>query len=1150
MPADTAVVPDVTAIHLDEEEPGAPPVPLREVRIAASFVGGTSLAIYEFGVASELLEVVRGEGVYGFIKWLTWSHAYVDVLAGTSAGGINGITLAAALANRTSMKAVEDFWLDVTSIDKMFLPLATSQQSIFDGESYMVENATKVFGALLGPSGAPARRGLESGWMDDVDAYAETDVYVTGTFFQGAGALSLDARNEASGEVNHAGLFHFRHRPWQGCSHLVPALAEPKRPGAGDKSHFDGPARMAALVTRLTRVARTTSSLPVLFVPSPVKASEMNGIIALPGARGDEELERAMVDGGYLDNRPIDVLMRAVYSRPATREVERLVLFVEPVPPALESSFDGAPSPLQNLGFYAMVPHSENRQDTFEAMASHNALVHALEKSRPAARRLAAGSLAAENIDVYAGCLKQDVRSWLEAMWKKSALDRARATAESTGAIPRDSVVPQVLRATEVAQQFARRTARREAVGLASWTAKHDILRAIRLIDRAIDEVYRLLYADDRHAPAFPWREWHEARSVLDRLYHLRRVGAAAREFLEVALLQLEPDFASDVPLGQRLDQVQQRFERWLRAPKDPLLADFGEQMKTEWEQARAAPDGDARARASRARESAARMNRRRLREFVDDLQNGHGGGEGGTLVEVLLEEMTRAIAEGVHGLRPFIEAQDPSRHFQSGVELRAFLENLDVLLYPRERDAGMWSPDGCTMEKVAFTHLTPENARLGFSDLDPDDKLAGDALSNVGGFLRKTWRVNDIMWGKVDAAAVLVDLLLDERRLEALMRLRGRETVKTLLEQTLFKRTAESPEGDKVGRLLAQLRPDTSLDAMVDKREALREMLILRQQLDILMVEMDKLERAAGEEGLREEKRAPSVLSGRPAGCDRPYAVDLPTWLSVEPLVVRAPLSLNRRTQLAAIPLFTKVRWLGKGLLHVGRLLGNDPMIPGWARFVATLVSLVGIVAYGMAGLLAGSAIAAIPCLAALLPVSALSTPRIVAAVVLLLSGAVMVGFMSYFRELDDDLRNQGWRGMLALELSFSSQKAGAMTAGLKPEAKRALLDSLDIDDWFVATYGLFVGLFTSMAWSGPPCLWLLGAVFLACLCDALENQGLRRVLRGDRSAVALSSTFATVKWILILGVLLADLIRTGCVLIPLLPDPLKQFFTLPWSW
>jgi patatin-related protein len=55
----------------------------------------------------------------------------------------------------------------------------------------------------------------------------------------------------------------------------------------------------------------------------------------------------------------------------------------------------------------------------------------------------------------------------------------------------------------------------------------------------------------------------------------------------------------------------------------------------------------------------------------------------------------------------------------------------------------------------------------LGPEDpLRPADKLCGDELGNFAAFLSARWRANDWMWGRMDAAATLVDLLVTPERL------------------------------------------------------------------------------------------------------------------------------------------------------------------------------------------------------------------------------------------------------------------------------------------------------------------------------------------------------------------------------------------------
>src|SRR6266404_423694 len=91
----------------------------REIRIAVVMYGGVSLAIYMNGIAQELLHMVRatapavGGPLSGKFRWrpeeLQGTQRFyrelggrlrarfvVDVISGTSAGGINGIFLAKA----------------------------------------------------------------------------------------------------------------------------------------------------------------------------------------------------------------------------------------------------------------------------------------------------------------------------------------------------------------------------------------------------------------------------------------------------------------------------------------------------------------------------------------------------------------------------------------------------------------------------------------------------------------------------------------------------------------------------------------------------------------------------------------------------------------------------------------------------------------------------------------------------------------------------------------------------------------------------------------------------------------------------------------------------------------------------------------------
>jgi patatin-related protein len=125
----------------------------REIRFAVVMYGGVSLAIYINGVTQELLHMVRAtargqpgasamllpqdklsrsEVIYRELAQLldrqaglertgdiTRTRFVVDLLSGTSAGGINGVFLAKALARNQTMEGLKTLWLTEGDLGKL-----------------------------------------------------------------------------------------------------------------------------------------------------------------------------------------------------------------------------------------------------------------------------------------------------------------------------------------------------------------------------------------------------------------------------------------------------------------------------------------------------------------------------------------------------------------------------------------------------------------------------------------------------------------------------------------------------------------------------------------------------------------------------------------------------------------------------------------------------------------------------------------------------------------------------------------------------------------------------------------------------------------------------------------------------------------------
>ena len=111
-----------------------------EVRIGLVLYGGVSLAVYINGVAQEFFRAVRGDGIYRLLKALLGADIVVDVISGTSAGGLNGIYLAYALCQEKQPRnflRFSELWRNHGDIDKLLRsPQDAAPQSLLDGEGY------------------------------------------------------------------------------------------------------------------------------------------------------------------------------------------------------------------------------------------------------------------------------------------------------------------------------------------------------------------------------------------------------------------------------------------------------------------------------------------------------------------------------------------------------------------------------------------------------------------------------------------------------------------------------------------------------------------------------------------------------------------------------------------------------------------------------------------------------------------------------------------------------------------------------------------------------------------------------------------------------------------------------------------------------
>ena len=214
-------------------------------------------------------------------------------------------------------------------------------------------------------------------------------------------------------EREHRHVLHFRYR---------------RRPNGEVESDFE-----LANAPALAFAARATSSFPGAFPPAQIV--EMDGVIAekcFAWPRRAEFIARnfehyaelnvdpssvAFVDGSVLNNRPFREAIIAIRGRPAYRQVDRRLVYIDPDPtPASSPAHHGMPSFFAVLkGALSDIPSSEPVTDELNWVISFNDRVRRMrsiiEDARPRVSDLVADVVSASFDRTFTS---DQVRTWRE----------------------------------------------------------------------------------------------------------------------------------------------------------------------------------------------------------------------------------------------------------------------------------------------------------------------------------------------------------------------------------------------------------------------------------------------------------------------------------------------------------------------------------------------------------------------------------------------------------------------------------------------------------------------------------------------------------------------------------------------------------------
>jgi patatin-related protein len=224
----------------------------------------------------------------------------MDVLSGTSAGGINAALLGLSSAAGVDLGGLRELWLTAGSLDTLLRdPREKAPPSLLQGDKVLFAQLDSGIRNLyqhrfpVGDSGIAA---------------PSTTVFITTTMMSAETSRFTDDYGTLVPDVDHHGLFTFDEQ----------ALA------SGDA------------LTALALAARSSASFPGAFEPSfvPINAqiAADAGVPERPDMADFANMTRShwAADGGLLANRPLTPLLAKVFSQPATGQVRRVLAFVVP----------------------------------------------------------------------------------------------------------------------------------------------------------------------------------------------------------------------------------------------------------------------------------------------------------------------------------------------------------------------------------------------------------------------------------------------------------------------------------------------------------------------------------------------------------------------------------------------------------------------------------------------------------------------------------------------------------------------------------------------------------------------------------------------------------------------------------------------------
>jgi patatin-related protein len=746
----------------------------RELRLAVTMNGGVSLAVYMGGVTLELNRLTIEDGPYaGLLDFLGHpSVPVVDVLTGTSAGGINAAALALAQANAkpTDLGALKKLWVQHGQIGSLLRqPFRSGPPSILQGDDYFL------------PTIESALQGLT---RDYARSDRSVDLTITTTLLNPVTETTTDDLGTRILQTQHAGLFQFRGNT---SNQEIRALLDDKAPDPVDAFSDDGDdgiENVRRTVRALALAARASASFPVAFEASfiPVRDTDAAEDMAqfADWARNvpDHTLSRFTVDGGVLANTPTRPALDAIRRRVAgERLTRRVLLLIHPHAVRADTvrqttdEHDDPPSLLATMSGVMRASSSVGSRSYVDEIERHNDLAHRWRDGH----LLTLSNFRSRNeLRDYLAQHEKPTASW--ELFQSMRVRRA---------------------AFVLAYQIRRKCC--SPFGDLMRIAQ-EVVAAHMEASKQADRTPRLPFVPDKPPCSDNTREgtWQWGLDMA--------VGVAT----------LATELLRELHTGPELDSPDRE------STSLDALAELLNQTRTAWRQstnARIALEmlGEKEVKAARSSDSDSSevsevRNPREwltdnLTKYADRMQSADPNSAAAATRSIVATEVVSPLWKVIKEIEKLrsqpgqdlpsvtLTGDNPLLEATSEQDLLELLMTVEVIGYLiTEQDGAGTNIPSAPIELVQISAQVYQHFAEDFTS---DDKLAGMSLNHFGAFLKRSWRANDWIWGRLDGIKTLLLITLNPRVVKAL-RHRFSEDDDELLKQlctATFRRSADGAD-------------------------------------------------------------------------------------------------------------------------------------------------------------------------------------------------------------------------------------------------------------------------------------------------------------------------------------------------------------------